>query len=200
MQTLNKICAKCKEIVAVEGFSKSKGKKDGLNHTCKRCMKVFLKNWRKKNTERLREFNLSTQIKKCWKCVKIKSITEFSKKKCSKDGLNDECKSCLKERIRTPKGRHTALKATAKKTGREVSITPEQHAELLRDNICYYCSNRLQETGSGLDRIDSSKGYTIDNVRPCCLRCNQAKSDMREEEFYSLCESIYKTAKNRDAL
>jgi hypothetical protein len=36
---------------------------------------------------------------------------------------------------------------------------------------------------NGIDRIDSSKGYTIDSVRTCCGICNKAKRDLKEEDF-----------------
>ena len=38
-------------------------------------------------------------------------------------------------------------------------------------------------TYNGLDRIDSAKGHTDDNVIPCCYICNSMKSDMPYEEF-----------------
>ncbi len=37
---------------------------------------------------------------------------------------------------------------------------------------------------NGLDRIDSSKLHTEDNIVPCCYDCNSAKMDMAQEEFY----------------
>lgn len=36
---------------------------------------------------------------------------------------------------------------------------------------------------NGLDRIDSSKGYSLDNVVTCCRDCNIAKSDMNLNQF-----------------
>ena len=36
---------------------------------------------------------------------------------------------------------------------------------------------------NGIDRIDSSKGYTPDNVVPCCKICNKAKMDMDQKDF-----------------
>lgn len=36
---------------------------------------------------------------------------------------------------------------------------------------------------SGIDRVDSSKSYNIDNVVPCCKTCNRAKLDSTLEEF-----------------
>lgn len=35
----------------------------------------------------------------------------------------------------------------------------------------------------GLDRIDNNKGYTRDNVVPCCIKCNRAKYTYTEQEF-----------------
>lgn len=55
----------------------------------------------------------------------------------------------------------------------EWSITLEQYTDLLED-CCFYCMNFFTQAraGVGLDRIDNSKGYTIDNVIRCCRTCN----------------------------
>jgi hypothetical protein len=49
------------------------------------------------------------------------------------------------------------------------SRPPKKYIELYKSN--------------GLDRIDSSKGHTIDNCVPCCFRCNRMKSDLSKEQF-----------------
>ena len=36
---------------------------------------------------------------------------------------------------------------------------------------------------NGIDRINSDKGYTIDNCVPCCAQCNHMKLDYTTEEF-----------------
>ena len=36
---------------------------------------------------------------------------------------------------------------------------------------------------SGVDRIDSSKGYTKDNVVPCCGKCNRMKGDLPQDKW-----------------
>lgn len=43
----------------------------------------------------------------------------------------------------------------------------------------------------GLDRVDSNKGYTKDNVVPCCKYCNRAKSDLTTKEFKKLITLIF---------
>ncbi|SCC62096.1 Uncharacterized protein BCZB5J_05094 [Bacillus cereus] len=45
---------------------------------------------------------------------------------------------------------------------------------------------------NGVDRIDSSKGYVIENVVPCCKYCNMAKMDNSEKVFLEWAESVYK--------
>lgn len=35
----------------------------------------------------------------------------------------------------------------------------------------------------GIDRINSAKGYTRDNVQPCCKHCNWMKRDLSMKEF-----------------
>lgn len=56
---------------------------------------------------------------------------------------------------------------------------------------CVYCggTNRI-----GVDRKDSSSGYTIDNVQPCCGICNLMKFTHDEETFL---KHIHKVLKYR---
>jgi hypothetical protein len=59
-------------------------------------------------------------------------------------------------------------------------------------------SIRAYENGfyiyNGIDRIDSSKGYTEDNVVPCCSSCNYAKLNMTQHEFSNWILSVYSWA------
>ena len=60
---------------------------------------------------------------------------------------------------------------------------------------CSYCGDALtsikksqSKSGgdflyTGIDRIDSSKGYTEDNCVPCCKVCNTMKWDLTIEQF-----------------
>lgn len=56
------------------------------------------------------------------------------------------------------------------------------------DNNCEYCGDKLN--GIGLDRIDSSRGYEIDNVVPCCRWCNIMKLDNEVDEFIEHCRKV----------
>jgi hypothetical protein len=43
---------------------------------------------------------------------------------------------------------------------------------------------------NGLDRIDSTKFHTLDNVAPCCWVCNRAKNDLSTEKFYQYINNL----------
>ena len=51
---------------------------------------------------------------------------------------------------------------------------------------------------TGIDRIDSTKGYTVDNVCPCCEICNRAKSDLSQEVFLKYIERIRNNGVNNE--
>ena len=43
---------------------------------------------------------------------------------------------------------------------------------------------------NGIDRINSSRGYTKSNVVSCCSSCNKAKQEMTTIEFYKYCLTL----------
>jgi len=72
-------------------------------------------------------------------------------------------------------------------------LTPEQVKYLTKQD-CYYCgiepSSVCKTTKyqpdyiyNGIDRVDNSIGYTLENCVPCCKLCNNAKTDLTVEEF-----------------
>ena len=81
-------------------------------------------------------------------------------------------------------------------------LSREQFNELTQQ-LCHYCgcppTNLAKAKNgngdfqyNGLDRKDSGEGYTIDNVVPCCKRCQRAKMDLPYGEFLGLVASVYR--------
>ena len=48
---------------------------------------------------------------------------------------------------------------------------------------------------NGIDRIDSNKDYTVDNVVSCCSECNYMKRTSSVNDFYSQVKRIYEHLK-----
>lgn len=91
----------------------------------------------------------------------------------------------------------------ASKRELEFTLTKEQFRELTSKN-CSYCNvapykdAKTQHTEisssykwNGLDRSNPSKGYTLNNVVPCCEQCNYAKLDYTQEEFLNWIKRVY---------
>jgi hypothetical protein len=80
------------------------------------------------------------------------------------------------EKFNTLKVRYSFSKLRAKNRGLDFNLTFNDYTILL-NKPCFYCLESLSHTGVGLDRIDNSKGYQLDNVLPCCGRCNTSRRD-----------------------
>jgi len=74
--------------------------------------------------------------------------------------------------------------------------------ERLVNQECFYCGSPPNQiiTGNkyngscvhnGIDRVDNSKGYAIDNCVPCCKHCNYAKGSRTQKEFFEWINEAY---------
>lgn len=86
--------------------------------------------------------------------------------------------SYTKKNKTKPSYRMNKAKQRSKQRGIEFSLTLEEYSRLINDP-CFYCEGKLGmvQMGTGLDRIDSAKGYAIDNVLSCCGKCNMIKGE-----------------------
>lgn len=86
---------------------------------------------------------------------------------------------------------------------RELSfnLTKEEFSFITKMN-CFYCGEEPNQEKkapranggyiyNGVDRIDSSKGYTMDNVVPCCSVCNKMKLNYSMREFLEHIERVH---------
>jgi len=97
-------------------------------------------------------------------------------------------------------------KRGAVKRNLEYNLTEEQFTELVTGN-CVYCGDKLtnvvkgqgKTSGdfhyTGIDRIDSSKGYTKENAVSCCWMCNNMKNTTHINDFLSHIKKIYNNIK-----
>lgn len=120
---------------------------------------------------------------------------------------NLEHLNVLWEKNKLPEGEsafnkvYGSYRLMARKKGRKFELTKEEVRDLTKQN-CHYCDalpsaiSKSQSTTAsyiynGIDRKDNTKGYTKDNVVPCCVNCNRAKMDLSYEEFLNLIKKIY---------
>lgn len=144
----------------------------------------------------------------CNKCHVDKNENEFYLRRNSGPiRPRQPCKACanrlrISGRTRILKKMVTDARTRAGKKGLPFSITEDDVLSLERtqQGLCALTGWMLEwaPAASGrnphrvsIDRIDSSKGYTMDNIQLVCDMVNMIKKDMNNEEFIGLCKAVY---------
>jgi hypothetical protein len=84
--------------------------------------------------------------------------------------------------------------------GLDFELSEEDFRKMIKEK-CYYCGRdphkiyiRKYMNGgalfNGVDRIDSCKGYTYDNIVTCCSTCNYAKRILPQDEFFKWVKDV----------
>ena len=140
---------------------------------------------------------------------------------------NKTCKKCVSHYMKPPgEGSFRILFNKTKHSAQirhiVVEITYNEFKTIVAGN-CFYCDSPPrdynpyinQQTGklvlgrtafmatrawikaNGIDRLDNSIGYTVENCVPCCAQCNTMKMDYTLDEFIN---HIYAITKHMDSI
>lgn len=123
-------------------------------------------------------------MKSCIDCSKEFPLSEYNKKR-------SDCKRCQSKRRALLENRFKECKRNARRRGYDFGLSFEKFDECTQQS-CYLCGGFADNKSyNGIDRIDSNLGYLSINVRPCCWKCNNMKSDYSLEDFLSHIGKIY---------
>jgi len=89
----------------------------------------------------------------------------------------------------TIKGRYNTYKGGAKYRGHLFDLSVKEFSTFWQKD-CSYCGSAI--TTIGLDRIDSSIGYRVNNVVSCCSVCNLMKLNHNEQAWLDKMFTILK--------
>jgi len=189
-----KECMKCHKLKLGKFFYKVLERTDGLSCYCKTCDARYARDRKYDYRDNYRtEEELDTIIKTCSSCNIEKLLKFFIKESRSKDGISNICKDCSNKKNKlyknTKKGRLATYKIGAKKRNIEWSLSDKEFYKYWQSN-CTYCDDKIKTIG--LDRIDSTIGYQLDNIVPCCFTCNSMKKTASLNDFKKHIEKIYR--------
>jgi len=88
-----------------------------------------------------------------------------------------------------PSYKYKKYKLTALKHNKEFTISEKDATELFAAD-CEYCGYNPENGLNGIDRVDNSKGYIVDNVVTCCRQCNFMKGGTDVDVFIGRCIHI----------
>ena len=111
----------------------------------------------------------------------------------NRDRLNDYHRGQKK----SLRGRANAIRGQAKSRSISYELTLEQ-LETFWQKPCFIpsCPNKIETVN--LDRVDNTKGYTIDNVRSCCLDHNKIKMAHTDDKLYLLAKGFVEWYEQRN--
>jgi hypothetical protein len=84
-------------------------------------------------------------------------------------------------------GKFSSIKNGARRRNYSFKLTIEQFQHII-EQPCTYCGE--SEKKIGVDRVDNTQGYTVENSAPCCKICNMMKKDMTLENFLTHAQKI----------
>lgn len=139
-----------------------------------------------------------TDHKECLGCGESKPLSEFpsSTRRSGSVYYRPFCEACkYKKEVengRTPNKeyhksyyvdkklylKYKSYKHRDKQVFKDCVTVSKEEALNLMSQPCYYCR---APASAGLDRRDNNKGHSIDNVVPCCEKCNNILGDIPAE-------------------
>ena len=161
---VTKICNRCKEAKPLAMFTKNKSSSDGLQYKCRACDKDYQKKRRADNLQQSLEYGRAYQKKR-------------------RENFDYRLQMLI-----------NASKQRAKNKNRVHEITVNDIKEVYpKDGKCPIFGFELEFNNAGfrenspsIDRIDSTKGYTVDNIQIISWKANRIKSYATVEELETI--------------
>ena len=186
-----KPCSRCKRLLPIKEFWKKSSVPSGLYSSCKKCMAV---NYQKpKVKERCRkwakEYRQRPEVKE-----RIKEYEKVYKRSSKRKQWLKKYRKTY-QRKNTISHKYYGYKYSAIKRNIKFSLTKETFKTFWQ-KPCSYCGNKIETIG--LDRVDNNRGYTINNIIPCCKYCNFMRGNLPQEQFIKRVMKIANYQRNKD--
>lgn len=164
-----KTCTQCKvEYPATEDyFQKVAGYKNGLRSICRACENIKNKMYYAAHIEEKHKY---------YKDYRLQNL--------------EQTKSTKKKFNSSLKGKFAEYKSNAKRKKRIFELTLTEFESIVISE-CFYCG-ATAFLYNGIDRIDNSQGYTLENSVSCCAQCNWSKRHLTKDQYIYQCLAVCK--------
>jgi len=196
---MEKICSRCKQEFPLENFYKDASRKDGLSNKCKSCTYVKQRKYKEKNPDIIK-----AEKRRYYERNKDKFQKRYQE---NKEHIARKAKESRTGKEGYIKTMLYSARARAKAKGWEFDLD----MEFLMKQSGNYCpvdnlpfdwnreldlDDSLPLTIPSLDRIDSSRGYTKDNVAIIGDKWNRWKSNMNIDDLELLVKYVRSVTKS----
>lgn len=185
-----KVCSTCKRELRFDRFTNDSTTKTGLSALCKDCQKEQRKRrkqkidkWFEDNQDYVKEYQqeYSRNHSEEKRAYNQSNKEHLKQKRKEYDQQNiDKVKEQRKRYRKYLKARYKKYELGAKKRNFPFELSLKEF-DTITKMPCEYCGEYSDELNgvkfNGIDRINSSDGYTYTNCVPCCEMCNRMKLD-----------------------
>ena len=185
-------CQLCGKIKPVKGtdITSERSKNCG-------CKREIIKIQKRDAAIRKRDSQGNIVEKHCSKCDNWLPLESFYKNKTTKDGYANICKDCSSPKNNIERYIHQ-YKNNAQRRNINFNLTNEEFISII-SQPCYYCGIKpTKDKLIGIDRIDSSKDYIIENCVPCCEMCNKMKLNYSVSDWLNHMKKIISFMENKN--
>lgn len=188
-------CSRCDVTKTCDEFTKDKNRRGGKSIYCRDCMKEINKIIRKRNNEQRTEYNRQ------YRAVHREEYREWERENYKKrsEERRSQAKSWREKRHGTIKMMHLAARLRARKKQISYELSPEFIDVILSSqgdkcvltglDFVYESDSeyKVRPFAPSLDRKDTSKGYSLDNIQIVCIIANKARNEYSMEIFDQMC-------------
>jgi len=164
---MKRICNSCKQEKLLSCFGYSNDTKDGYKHSCKECRNKANVLYRKDHPVRCYTPATGT-TKRCSICKETKSIENFGRNCCFRDGREYRCKSCIKIYNRKQEAKY-----------KKNYIHPSEDYFRSHTKICPKCHKELKL----IEFYRRKRGKGVITLCKSCLRNIRIKKWKTDKEY-----------------
>jgi vacuolar-type H+-ATPase subunit E/Vma4 len=185
-----KTCAPCKEKAKIAAVARYSKKKEEIREKAKERYAANPEP-QKAQSKKQYEENREDILEKAKERYEENREEILEKKKERYEENREEILEKDKERYNMCQRRLKCIKDCAKRRNLIVELTDDQIMNMT-DEDCVYCGEKTVDgvSRNGIDRMNNSIGYTVDNSVPCCSMCNLMKVCLDSLTFVVRCEQI----------
>ena len=176
-----KKCNKCKKYKFLEQFIKNKHCKEGVAGTCKKCHNKYIKRWKRKNYKRLAEKRRKRYVET--EGLEVKQRQERRKQLFPLRTRCQMLRNGMCCRAKSKKIKFDDKFFTVNYLIKRLTNNPNCECCHKKLDIGFKKDKKFNDNSPSMDRVNSSKGYTKNNVAILCWRCNKHKQDATSKEL-----------------
>jgi hypothetical protein len=186
-----KTCSVCRETNKRADEKRDSERVRELNrkNTAKPERKEVRRLWREANYEKVSKYWMDARARLIEADLEGYLKTQAERAKRWRDANPEKVELINEKKINSMDAQYGVYKRCANDKQLVFEIEIEQYKSIVK-LPCHYCAI-IQEKGfNGIDRLDSEKGYIVDNVVSCCQMCNYMKKCLSPDVFVKISQHI----------